>query len=149
MYPLQNETNTNENIHFYVESGAYGVQTNGGGGYRVDAAAAKFSKSVAARYYGHSWTRRIYGYIYGGSGGSFQTIGAIENSVGVWDGAVPFIPGVPTSIPNNFFIRDFARFVLKEKALQIADAVSPGGGGIDDLYTKKGSMTWSGGCYLR
>ena len=35
-------------IAFGADSGAYTVQTNGGGGYRVDAAAAKFSKTVAA-----------------------------------------------------------------------------------------------------
>jgi hypothetical protein len=119
-----------------ADSGAYTVQTNGGGGYRVDAAAAKFSETVAARYYGTD--RRIYGYIYGGSGGSYQTIGAIENTSGVWDGAVPFIIGVPTSIPNNFFVRAFARFVLGDEAAEIADAVAPGGSGdpyagLDDL----------------
>ncbi|WP_338533662.1 Tat pathway signal sequence domain protein [Paenibacillus peoriae] len=127
VYPLQDENATDETISFAVDSGAYTVQTNGGGGYRVDAAASKFSKTVAANYYGSS--KRIYGYIYGGSGGSFQTIGAIENSSGVWDGAVPFIPGVPTSIPNDFFVRAFARFVLEDKGPQIADAVSPGGSG--------------------
>jgi hypothetical protein len=124
------ELGTAGRIAFGVDSGAYTVQTNGGGGYRVDAAAAKFSRLVAADYYGKDrHHRRIYGYIYGGSGGSYQTIGAIENSSGVWDGAVPFIPGVPTSIPNNFFVRAFARFVLADKAPQIADAVSPGGSG--------------------
>lgn len=131
VYPLalfQDETATDETIAFGVDSGAYTVQTNGDGGYRVDAAAAKFAKTVAARYYGDP-DRRIHGYIYGGSGGSFQTIGAIENSVGVWDGAVPFIPGVPTSIPNNFFVRAFARLVLKDSAPQIANAVRPGGSG--------------------
>ncbi|WP_419872327.1 PKD domain-containing protein [Candidatus Pristimantibacillus sp. PTI5] len=127
VYPLQDENATDVSISFGADSGAYTVQTNGGGGYRVDAAAAKFSKVVAAEYYG-SW-RRIFGYIYGGSGGSFQTIGAIENSKGVWDGAVPYITGVPTSIPNNFFARAFARFVLEDKAQQIADTVSPGGSG--------------------
>ncbi|MEU0649571.1 hypothetical protein [Streptomyces umbrinus] len=76
---------------------------------------------------------RIFGYIYGGSGGSYQTIGAMENTTGVWDGAVPFIPGVPTSTPNNFFVRAFARLVLQDDAEQIADAVSPGGSG--DPYT--------------
>ncbi|WP_364142643.1 hypothetical protein [Paenibacillus sp. LPE1-1-1.1] len=127
VYPLQDENATDVNVSFGADSGAYTVQTNGGGGYRVDVAAAKFSKTVAAKYYG--WSGRIYGYIYGGSGGSFQTIGAIEGSEGVWDGAVPFITGVPTSIPNNFFIRAFARFVLEKKAQQIGDAVSPGGSG--------------------
>jgi hypothetical protein len=140
VYPLQDEyaiddptapsgppRETAGSIAFGADSGAYTVQTNGGGGYRVDAAAAKFSKTVAASYYESS--RRIYGYIYGGSGGSYQAIGAIENSSGVWDGAVPYVPGVPTSIPNNFFVRAFARFVLADKASQIADAVSPGGSG--------------------
>ena len=65
----------------------------------------------------------------GGSGGSYQTIGAIENTTGVWDGAVPFVNGTPTSIPNNFFVRAFARFVLEGKAQQIADSVAPGGSG--------------------
>jgi hypothetical protein len=136
VYPLQDENATDVNVSFGADSGAYTVQTNGGGGYRVDAAAAKFSKTVAAKYYG--WSKRIYGYIYGGSGGSYQTIGALEGTNGVWDGAVPYITGVPTSIPNNFFIRAFARFVLEKKAPQIADAVSPGGSqnpyaGLNDM----------------
>jgi hypothetical protein len=127
VYPTQDEIATDEAVSFGVASGAYTVQTNGGGGYRVDAAAAKFAKSVAASYY--ISPEPIHGYLYGGSGGSFQTIGAIENCAGVWHGAVPFIPGVPTSIPNNFFVRAMARFVLKDKAPQIADAVRPGGSG--------------------
>lgn len=127
VYPLISENAEDNAISFGADSGAYTVQTNGGSGYRVDAAAAKFSKTVAARYYGSS--SRVYGYIWGGSGGSYMTISAIENTSGVWDGAVPFIPGTPTSIPNNFFVRAFARFVLADKAPQIADAVSPGGSG--------------------
>lgn len=128
LYPLYDENATDTTISFGADSGAYTVQTNANNtnGYRVDAAAAKFSKTVAADYYDSA--ERIYGYVYGGSGGSLQTIGAIENTSGVWDGSVPFIPVVPTSIPNNFFIRAFALFVLGDKAPQIADAVSPGGG---------------------
>ncbi|MEV4114722.1 PKD domain-containing protein [Nonomuraea sp. NPDC049695] len=128
VYPLQNENATDDSIAFGAASGAYTVQINGTAGYQADAAAAKFAKTVAAAYYG-SGSRRIYGYIYGGSGGSYQTVGAMENTTGVWDGAVPFIPGVPTSIPNNFFVRAFARQVLTDKAAQIADAVRPGGSG--------------------
>jgi hypothetical protein len=139
VYPLQNEIakddpafqppgiGTEGSIAFGAASGAYTVQTNGGSGYRVDAAAAKFSKTVAAGYYGTS--QRIYGYEYGGSGGSFQAISGIENTTGVWDGAVPFVIGTPVAIPNFFFVRAFARFVLLDKAPQIADAVSPGGSG--------------------
>ncbi|MGI5329529.1 PKD domain-containing protein [Actinomadura nitritigenes] len=127
VYPLQDENADPQSIAFGADSGAYTVQTTGTEGYRADAAAAKFSRTVAARYYRSS--RRIHGYIYGGSGGSYMTIGAMENTTGVWDGAVPFIPGVPTSIPNNFFVRAFARLVLRDKAPQIADAVRPGGSG--------------------
>ncbi|MEV4018313.1 hypothetical protein AB0J35_48245 [Nonomuraea angiospora] len=128
VYPLQNENATDDSIAFGAAGGAYTVQINGTAGYQADAAAAKFARTVAAAYYG-SGSRRIYGYIYGGSGGSYQTVGAMENTTGVWDGAVPFIPGVPTSIPNNFFVRAFARLVLTDKAAQIADAVRPGGSG--------------------
>lgn len=127
LYPTYDENATDTAISFGADSGAYTVQTNGGGGYRVDAAAAKFSRTVAAEYYDSR--EQIYGYVYGGSGGSLQTSGAIENTSGVWDGAVLFIPAVPTSIPNNFFIRGFALFILGDKAAMIADAVSPGGGG--------------------
>ncbi|MGY0390596.1 hypothetical protein ACWZJV_26790 [Nocardioides sp. WG-D5] len=127
VYPLQSENASPRDIALAFDSGAYRVQTNGTSGYRVDAAAAKFAKTVAADYYGTS--RQIHGYIYGGSGGSFQTIGAIENTTGVWDGAVPWIPAAPTSIPNNFFVRAFARIVLEDKAPQIGDAVQVGGSG--------------------
>ncbi len=127
VYPTHDEHADDETIRFGADSGAYTVQTNGGLGFRVDAAAAMFSRKVAAEYYGTS--ERIYGYIWGGSGGSYQTTGAMENSVGIWDGAVPFIPGTLTAIPNDFFCRAFARFVLMDKARPIADAVSPGGSG--------------------
>ena len=128
VYPLQDENATDQDVSFGADSGAYTVQINGGSGYRADAAAAKFSKTVASAFYGKPG-KKIYGYIWGGSGGSYQTIGAIENSTGVWDGAVPFVVAVPTSIPNNFFVRTFARLVLEDKAPQIADAVRPGGSG--------------------
>jgi hypothetical protein len=131
VYPTQSENATADHIAFGAASGAYTVQITGTAGYRADAAAAKFAKTVAARHYGEQ--PRIYGYIYGGSGGSYQALSAMENTTGVWDGAVPFIPATPTSIPNNFFVRAFARVVLRDKAAQIADAVRPGGSG--DPYT--------------
>lgn len=100
------------------------MQTNGGSGYRVDAAAAKFAKTIAAEHYGHSGP--IHGYTWGGSGGSYQVMGAMENTAGVWDGGVPFIVGDATSIPNNFFARAYGRLLLSDRAAAIADAVGPG-----------------------
>lgn len=141
VYPLQTEDALNDPfndpnaVSFGAASGAYTVQTNEiGAGYRIDAAAAKFAKTVAAGYYGTS--RRIYGYVYGASGGSFQAISAIENTTGVWDGAMPENIGSPEAIPNTFFSRAFARLVLFDHvgsepnvARQIAAAVAPGGSG--------------------
>ena len=138
VYPLQGEIARDDpagdpknytagSIAFGAASGAYTVQTNGTSGYRVDAAAAKFSKTVAARYY--QTERQIYGYVWGGSGGSFMSISGLENTQRVWDGGVPYVVGTPSSIPNNFFVRAFARFVLGDRAEEIADAVAPGGSG--------------------
>ena len=76
--------------------------------------------------------RRIYGYISGGSGGSFQVIASLQSSSGVWDGGVPYVMGTPQSIPNVFTIRIHALRVLKGKFPQIMDAIDPGGSG--DMY---------------
>src|SRR5690242_3735139 len=78
VYPIQDENATDRTIAFGAASGAYTVQVTGAGGYRHEAAAAKYSRTLAAEYY-RARHRRIYGYVYGASGGSFQTIGAIEN----------------------------------------------------------------------
>src|SRR5262249_41872114 len=126
VYPLQDEHAPDDRIAFAAASGAYLVQATGELGFAVAAAAARFSRVVAARYY--RTTSHIFGYVYGGSGGSLQTIGAIENTSGVWDGAVPFVNALPTSIPNNFTIRALAAFVLRHKAARLADCVRPGGG---------------------
>lgn len=117
-------------IGFALSHGAYAVQAGNAGislGYRHDAAAAKFAKSLATSYYGTD--QRIYGYLYGGSGGSYQTIGAAENTTGVWDAFVPYIIGTPMSTPYTFFIRSFADLVLGDKAALIKAAVMPGGDG--------------------
>lgn len=125
VYPLDDEHATARAIEFAAASGGYVVQTNSSGGYRADAAAAKYSRTVAQRYY--DTADRIFGYVWGGSGGSYQTIAAMENTSGVWDGGVPFIVGDPSSIPNNFFARAKTRLVLQDRAAQIGDAVAPGG----------------------
>jgi len=114
---LAGEEATPRNIAFALASGGYSVQTNMGGrdnprsaeesasgrfdttirGYRVNAAAAKYSRVVATEIYG---PHRTYGYLYGGSGGAYQTLTSAEMTTGVWDGFVPYVMGSPQSIPN-------------------------------------------------
>ena len=127
-------------LGFTIDSGAYYVQTNLGGrdrappadpaiaAYRVNGAAAKYSRIVAADLYG---PHRPYGYLFGGSGGSYQTIGASENTKGIWDGFVPFVMGGANAIPSMFTVRMHALRVLRarNKLPGIADAMEPGGSG--------------------
>ena len=128
------------NLGFTIDSGAYYVQTNLGGtdrtpmadpaiaAYRVNAAAAKYTRVLAAEMYGD---HRPYGYLFGGSGGSYQVIGSAENTVGVWDGFVPFVMAVPNAIPSMFTVRMHALRVLgkRNRFPRIMDAVNPGGSG--------------------
>lgn len=121
---------TDRAIGFAIASGGYAVQAGNAGlslGYRHTAAAALFAERYAADYY--DTDEQIHGYLYGPSGGSFQTIGAAENTSGVWDGYVPMVLGTPMSNPYNFTIRAAAELILGDKAEQISDAVLPGGSG--------------------
>ncbi|MFI6252172.1 PKD domain-containing protein [Streptomyces sp. NPDC051016] len=141
-----------DRISFAAASGAYFVETNGGGeqygepgsdadptiaAYRANAAAAAYSREVARRVYdkdgdaGHAGDpgHRPYGYAYGGSGGGFRTIGAAENTEGVWDGFVPYVIGSPMAIPNVFSVRMHAQRVLRDRLDGIVDALEPGGSG--------------------
>jgi hypothetical protein len=130
-------------IQSSFESGAYFVETNGGGSidmtkgslaladstitaYRANAAAAAYSRKIAIAMYGG---KRPYGYAYGGSGGGFRTIGSIENTRGVWDGVVPYVIGSYMAIPNMFTVRMQALRVLRDKFPGIIDAMEPGGSG--------------------
>ena len=117
-------------IEFGLASGGYTVQAGNDFlslGYRHAAAAAKFAKHVAADYYGSD--QEIFGYLWGLSGGSLQTVGAAENVQGVWQGFVPVVQAVqqPNSYPTNG--RSAAELVLADKAAEIRDALMPGGGG--------------------
>lgn len=139
----QGATGESDKIGFSIASGAYFVETNGGGitdpaagfgkdalivAFKANEAAAQYSRIKAAEIYG---SHRTYGYCFGGSGGAYRTIGAIENT-NTWDGAVPFVVGSPMAIPNVFSVRMHAMRVLKDKFPQIADALEPGGSG--DMY---------------
>ncbi len=131
-------------IGFSVASGAYFVETNGGGvidltkgsqalsdpmitAYRANAAAAQLSRHLAQQFY--DVDERPFGYIYGGSGGAFRTIGGLESTTGVWDGGVPYVNGSTMAIPNMFTVRMQALRVLRDKFPQIVDALEPGGSG--------------------
>lgn len=126
-------------IGFAAASGGYYVETNEGGianlppaadasitGYRANAAAARYSRVVARAMYGGG---RPFGYAYGGSGGAFHTVGAIENTEGVWDGVVPYVLGSPMAPPNLFSVRMRAMRLLRDRFPGIVDAVEPGGSG--------------------
>lgn len=127
-------------LAFTLDSGAYYVQTNNGAlfraegadpaiaAYRVNAAAAKFSRVVACEIYG---AHRPFGYLFGGSGGAYQTMGAAETTSGVWDGFLPFVPGCNHAIPSMFTVRMHALRELRkrDKFPGIADALEPGGSG--------------------
>ncbi len=138
----QNPESGDDKIGFSVASGAYFIETNGGGtqatagpaygsdpsvaAYRANAAAARYSRVVAAQMYG---PHRPFGYLYGGSGGGYRTLGSMENTEGVWDGAVPFVLGSPMAAPNVFAVRMHAMRVLHDKFPQIIDAMDAGGSG--------------------
>lgn len=121
-------------ISFSILHGAYFVETNLGGilngggddtlAYRCSAQAAQFSRKLAAEMYGCD---RPFGYVFGGSGGGFKTISCVESTVGIWDGAVPFVIGSPLSIPNVFTVRGHAMRLLRHKFHALVDAIEPGG----------------------
>ncbi len=138
-FPIEFEVAMGD-LAFTLDSGAAYVQTNNGGvfraanvdpaipAYRVNAAAAKFARVVAARIYGE---HRAWGYLFGGSGGAYQTMGAAENTSGVWDGFLPFVPGCNHAIPSMFTVRMHALRVLRRRGKfpGIADALDAGGSG--------------------
>lgn len=124
VYPVQNSTEKDEVIALGVDSGAYAVRARGVVGYRSDAALAKLSRKVAQDYCNQP-SRKIYGYIYGGSSGSFQVIGAMENTFDVRDGGLALIQGVPIN-PNNWCIRALGGLAMGNKTEALKDAVRPG-----------------------
>ena len=138
----QGLTGEEDRIGFALDSGAYFVETNSGGqsaaampgqrgdptigAFRANAAAAQFSRVVAEQMYG---SKRPYGYAFGGSGGAFRTLAGMENTKGVWDGAVPFVVGSPMALPNLFTARMLGLRVLSPVFPQIVDALDAGGSG--------------------
>ncbi|MDU0328440.1 hypothetical protein RWH43_16900 [Microbacterium sp. KSW2-21] len=127
-------------IPFTLASGGYYIETNSGGpaasggpmsgidptigAYRANAAVARLSRHLATAVFGE---QRIFGYLYGGSGGGYRTIGASENTDGVWDGFVPYVIGSPMAIPNVFAVRMHAQRILRDAFPRIVDAYDAGG----------------------
>lgn len=130
-------TGEDDKICFALTHGAYYVVTNQGGFipgdgerlYRTSANGAQFSRKVAQRIYGYA--HRPFGYVFGGSGGSFKTMSCIEMTEGIWDGAVPYVIANPMATPNVFCARVRAMRLLGKDGLKhLVDNMEPGGSGI-------------------
>jgi hypothetical protein len=137
---------------FAFSSGAYLVATNLGGnenpllplpigaadtsirGYRVNTAAARFSRVKANELYAQSkGPHRPYGYIYGGSGGSYMTICTLQQTSGIFDGGVPFIMANHMATPYTYDVRILVLRLLRDSGVNqfpaVMDAIDPGGSG--------------------
>ncbi|MEZ5743602.1 MAG: hypothetical protein R3D89_07720 [Sphingomonadaceae bacterium] len=137
----QGRTGEEDSIGAALSAGSIFIETNGGGAkaaemgigqdqtigaYRANAASASLARHLAQQVYG---PHRTYGFAYGGSGGAYRTIGSIENTTGVWDGAVPYVMGSPMAIPNMFTVRLLTMRVLGDKLDDVVDALDAGGSG--------------------
>ena len=130
-------------IGFSIASGAYFLETNGGGhldlgkaaGARPIRRSAPTAPTPRPRSTRVWWRSRCtgaggpMGTPMGDRAAAYRTVGSIENTTGVWDGAVPYVIGSTMAIPNMFTVRIRAMRVLKDKFPQILDAVEPGGSG--------------------
>ena len=93
--------------------------------YRSSAAVAEYCRSVAQELYG---PHRVYGYVFGGSGGGYKTMSCIENT-NAFDGAVPFVIGSPVSLPNCLTVMAHGSRLLRNCWEKIVEALEPGGSG--------------------
>lgn len=130
-YPLNIEMLNVVHTRFAFETGGgYTVGVNPGNpnvGFRVPAAAAKLAKAYARKHYGTN--ERIYGYMYGQSGGSVQTIAAAEGTTGVWDGLVPVVIATDGLNTHSFAWGALYNLAIPaEKRKAIAEAAAPGSG---------------------
>lgn len=131
------KTGENDFIAFAITHGACYVESNmgskaifGGMGdptiiYRSSAAVAQFCRKAAQEMYG---AHRVYGYVFGGSGGGYKTMSCIENT-DAFDGALPFVIGSPVSLPNCLTVSAHGARLLRNCWSSITDALEPGGSG--------------------
>lgn len=143
-YPLAIDYLNTVDSAFAFTNGAFTVGIKPGNpsvGYRVSAAAAKLAKVYASRLYGD--TGRIFGYIYGQSGGSVQMMGANEGTTGVWDGIIPVVIAVDGLNTHSFqWNALYALAVPETKRLAVAQAAAPGSGRDihDGLTAEEGAI---------
>jgi hypothetical protein len=133
-YPLPFDILNTVDDRFAFTNGGFTVGITPGNsnvGYRVSAAAAKLAKAYADKLYGN--TARIYGYLYGQSGGSAQAIGASEGTTGVWDGIIPVVIATDGLTVHSFqWANLYAIAIPQAKREAIAKAVAPVSG--RDIY---------------
>ena len=132
--PFQGSEDSSEgepNMIFAITHGGYFVETNMGGTlgggeilFQSSAACANYSRAVAVDVYGYE--HRPYGYVFGGSGGSYKTMGCLEKTTGVWDGGVPFVIGNVMAIPNSGLICAYLQRSMNDYIDSIKDAMEPG-----------------------
>ncbi len=126
VYPFDTN-NLQTDLVFSFSSGAYQVEHYSLGNIVSTASIAHLSRTIAKNYY--DYDEYIYGYAYGGSGGSYQMIGLIEGQAPkVFDGAVPFVMCIPTTLGMSR-ATNLMSIVLGDQAEQIYDAVKVGGSG--------------------
>lgn len=139
-YTAEHLTGEDDKISFCLTHGAYFVISNQGGFvpwvdqsrlFKVSSNVAELSRRIAKRIY--DTDERPYGYIFGGSGGSFKTMGCMEATKGIWDGAVPYVMANPMAAPNVFAPRMRAMRLLKQEGIEkVIATLEPGGSG--DIY---------------
>ncbi|MCU1692064.1 MAG: hypothetical protein JWM64_1155 [Frankiales bacterium] len=106
-------------------------------GFRATNESARFSKFVAEQVYGEA---PHHSYVWGGSGGGRRSPGCLENGPDVWSGAMPFMGGgnvvqkgdyrrVKGSQVMSFGSMFNVQRVLKDKIVQVTDAMAAGGSG--------------------
>jgi hypothetical protein len=134
VYPLPLSQSYIGDPTFAFTHGGYVVNVLPGSpnvGYRVDAAASKLAKAYANKLYGN--TARIFGYVYGISGGSIQTMGAVESTTGVWDGAMPTSLATD-GLSMHSFMWDSLYMMAIPAAQRAAIAAAVRTGSTTDIY---------------
>ncbi len=129
------KTGEDDFIAFALTHGGAYVESNMGSGeifgsesdpevfYRSSAATAEYCRTVARELFGE---HRVYGYVFGGSGGGYKTMSCLENT-NAFDGGVPFVIGSPVSLPNCLTVCANAGRRLRRVCRKISDALEPGG----------------------